>query len=40
MRNYLVSLVMAAFLGTGARAQENKAKMSINVCPQWHADLG
>lgn len=40
MRNYLVSLVMAAFLGTGAWAQENKAKMSINVCPQWHADLG
>ena len=40
MKKLLLSLALVAFMGTGAWAQEQKAKVSLNVCPQWSANTG
>ena len=40
MKKRLLSLALAAIMATGASAQENKVKMSVNAGPQWNSSTG
>lgn len=40
MKKIIFSLALAACMATGASAQENKVKLSVNVGPQWNDKTG